>query len=296
MVVAAAALRADNLRGAGLMVLAMLGYAIEDAFIKGLAGALPVGQIIGMLGIGGAAIVAALMAAQGMTFWHAGLARPAVLLRNLGELIGTLGFVTAIALIPLSTASAILQVTPLLVTLAAALFFRETVGWRRWSAILVGFGGVLLIIRPGFEGFDWLSLFAVQGALGLALRDLMTRRVPPEATSMQLSLLAFLTLIPAAALLMWGAGTPPVMPRGVEWALMGAACCIGVLCYYFIVLAMRVGEISFVTPFRYSRILFALVISMAVFGERPDVLTFVGCAIVVGSGLYMLWRERVVNG
>ncbi|MEL7097782.1 MAG: DMT family transporter [Pseudomonadota bacterium] len=287
---------ADNLRGAGLMVLAMLGFAIEDAFIKGLAGALPVGQIIGMLGIGGAAILAVLMAVQGVPFWHAGLARGAVLLRNLGELIGTLGFVTAIALIPLSTASAILQVTPLLVTLAAALLFGEQVGWRRWSAILVGFCGVLLIIRPGFEGFDWLSLFAVQGAFGLALRDLMTRRVPPEASSMQLSLLAFLTLIPAAGLLMWGAGTAPVMPQGAEWALMGGAVCIGVLCYYFIVLAMRVGEISFVTPFRYSRILFALVIGIVIFGERPDALTLVGCAIVVGSGLYMLWRERVVKG
>ncbi|MEO0939763.1 MAG: DMT family transporter [Pseudomonadota bacterium] len=289
-------MRADNLRGAGLMVLAMLGFAIEDAFIKALAGALPVGQIIGMLGLGGAAVLAVIMAVQGIPYWHSGLARPAVFLRNLGELIGTLGFVTAIALIPLSTASAILQVTPLLVTLAAALFLGEQVGWRRWTAILVGFAGVLLIIRPGLEGFDWLSLFAVQGAGGLALRDLMTRRIPPEASSMQLSLLAFLTLIPAAALLLWVAATPMVMPEGAQWALMGGAVCIGVLCYYFIVLAMRVGEISFVTPFRYSRIVFALVIGMAIFGERPDALTLLGCAVVVGSGLYMLGRERVVKG
>lgn len=296
----AAALHATNLRGAGLMVLAMLGFAIEDSFIKALTdapvGALPVGQVIGMLGLGGAVLVAALLRAQGTRLWRAELGHWSIWLRNAGEMIGTLGFVTAIALIPLSTASAILQATPLVVTLGAALFLGEAVGWRRWSAVLVGFAGVLLIIRPGLAGFDWLSLFALQGVLGLAIRDLATRRVPAAASGLQLSLLAFATLIPAAALLMWGAGTPLVMPHGVQWALIGGSVCIGVGCYYCIVLAMRVGEVSFVTPFRYSRILFALVIAYVFFGERPDALTLAGCGIVVGSGLYMLWRERVVRG
>ncbi|MEM8576443.1 MAG: DMT family transporter [Pseudomonadota bacterium] len=288
-----------NLRGAALMVLAMLGFAIEDAFIKALtdapAGALPIGQVIAMLGLGGAALIAVILRVQGARLWHAGLTHWSIWLRNGGEMIGTLGFVTAIALIPLSTASAILQATPLVVTMGAALFLGEAVGWRRWAAVLVGFAGVMLIVRPGMDGFNWLSLFALQGVLGLAIRDLATRRVPASATGLQLSLLAFATLVPAAGLLMWGAGTPPVMPQGVQWALIAGSVGIGVMCYYCIVLAMRVGEVSFVTPFRYSRILFALVIAMVFFGERPDTLTLTGCGIVVASGLYMLWRERVVK-
>tara|TARA_R110002073_G_scaffold171701_1_gene328798 strand:+ start:181 stop:993 length:813 start_codon:yes stop_codon:yes gene_type:complete len=188
----------DNLRGALIMVLAMLGFAIEDSFIKLLAEDMPVGQIMGLLGIGAAAIFAVLVRAQDQAlFPRAALSGP-VLLRNAGELFGTLGFILAIALIPLSTASAILQATPLVVTLGAALFLGDPVGWRRWTAILVGFAGVLLVIRPGLEGFDVLSLFALQGVIGLAIRDLATRRVPATTSSMQLSFLAFLTLIPTA--------------------------------------------------------------------------------------------------
>ncbi|MEO0390754.1 MAG: DMT family transporter [Pseudomonadota bacterium] len=282
------------------MVLAMLGFAIEDAFIKALTdvptGAISVGQVIAMLGLGGSGLVACILASQRAPLVHAGLTHWSIWLRNAGEMLGTLGFVTALALIPLSTASAILQATPLVVTMGAALFLGEAVGWRRWAAVLVGFAGVLLIVRPGMEGFSWLSLFALQGVLGLAIRDLATRRVPAEATGLQLSLLAFLTLMPAGALLMWGAGTPWVTPQGTQWALIGGSVIIGVFCYYCIVLAMRVGEVSFVTPFRYSRILFALVIGVWIFDERPDALTLIGCAVVVGSGLYMLWRERQVKG
>jgi drug/metabolite transporter (DMT)-like permease len=218
-----------------------------------------------------------------------------ILLRAFGELVGTLGFVTAIALTPLSSASAILQATPLFVTLGAALFLQEKVGWRRWMAILVGSCGVLLIIRPGTEGFDWLSLFAVQGVIGLGIRDLATRRVPRETSTLQLSFLAFLVLIPTAAILMLVNGTPLVALSAQNAVYFTIALIIGIFAYYGIVAAMRVGEISFVTPFRYSRILFALVVGIMVFGERPDALTLIGAAIIVGSGLYTLWRERNVR-
>jgi len=282
----------DNLRGAALMSMAMLGFAIEDMFIKLMSGALPTWQIIAALGAGGSAVFAA------ATLWRheplvfrACLSGP-VLLRNLGEMIGTLGFVTAIALTPISSASAILQATPLAITLGAALFLGEPVGWRRWSAILVGFAGVLLVIRPGLEGFDVRSLFAVQGVAGLAIRDLATRRVPRETSSFQLSFLAFLTLIPAAGLLALVTGQPAVAPSAANWALIGGSVVLGVLSYYAIVAAMRVGEVSFVTPFRYSRIIFALIIGVTVFDERPDALMLAGSAIIVASGVYTLWREQ----
>ena len=282
----------ENLRGAGLMVLAMLLFALEDMLIKLMANVLPIGQIIGMLGAGSAFLLACLLVQQKQRLFTRQILTPAIMLRAFGELIGTIGFVTAIALIPLSTASAILQATPLFVTLGAALFLQESVGWRRWTAILVGFFGVLLIIRPGFEGFTWESLFALQGVVGLGLRDLATRRVPSTTSSLQLSFWAFLVLIPASGFMIWANGEVMTAPDGITTAYFTIALLIGICAYYSIVAAMRSGEISFVSPFRYSRILFALVIGVSVFGERPDSLTLMGAAVIVGSGLYTLWREQ----
>lgn len=285
----------DNFRGAAFMVLAMLGFAIEDMLIKLMAVALPVGQIVGMLGLGSAFLVGGILVVQGQPLFTRAMLTPAIGLRAIGELVGTLGFVTAIALTPLSSASAILQATPLFVTLGAALFLQESVGWRRWSAILVGFVGVLLIIRPGMEAFDWLSLFALQGVIGLGLRDLATRRVPKETSTLQLSFLAFLVLIPAAAVFMYINDSTLVSLSPSNWVYFSIALVIGIVAYYGIVAAMRIGEVSFVTPFRYSRIVFALFVGVFVFEERPDTWTLLGAFIIVGSGLYTLWRERNVR-
>ncbi|MEX0365160.1 MAG: DMT family transporter [Ruegeria sp.] len=283
----------DNLRGAGLMVMAMLCFAIEDMFIKLLGGAIPVGQLLALLGAGGALIMAGACFWQRQPMVSRDLLAPAVMVRNAGELIGTLGFVTALVLVPLATASAILQTTPLMVTLGAALFLGEAVGWRRWAAICVGLFGVLLIVRPGLEGFDWNVLFAVQGMLGLSLRDLATRRVPANLSALQLSFVAFALLVPAGTAVMLVTGTEFVTPTPREWGILAIAALIGAFSYRFIVMAMRVGDVSFVTPFRYTRMIFALFIGVLVFSEMPDALTLVGVAIVIVSGLYTLWREHI---
>lgn len=282
----------DNLRGAALMTLAMLGFAIEDMIIKLMAGALPTWQIIGLMGIGGASVFALLTRWRGQVLFPRAAISPVVLLRNFGELVGTVGFVTAIALTPISSASAILQATPLAVTLGAALFLGDPVGWRRWSAILAGFVGVLIIIRPGMAAFDPLSLFAVLGVVGLAFRDLATRRVPREVSSFQLSFLAFLTLVPTAGVLSLFSAQAFVPPTPALWAMILASILMAVAAYYAIVAAMRVGEVSFVTPFRYSRMVFALVVGIFVFGESPDLPMLVGSAIIVASGIFTVWRER----
>ena len=195
-------------------------------------------------------------------------------------------------LIPLATAAAILQTTPLMVTLGAALFLGEQVGWRRWIAICVGFAGVLLVLRPGLSGFDWNVLFAVQGMIGLSIRDIATRRAPAALSALQLSFIAFALLVPAGGLMMWAHGSAFVPPSPQEWGLLALAAVIGAFSYRFIVSAMRVGEVSFVTPFRYSRMIFALIIGIAIFAEVPDMLTLVGVAIIISSGLYTLWREH----
>ncbi|WP_299626619.1 DMT family transporter [uncultured Tateyamaria sp.] len=285
----------DNLRGAAIMVIAMLGFAVEDAVIKFLSDDLSIGQIIGMLGMGGGIVFALICRAQGQALWTPAFLAPAVIIRNLAELIGAVGFVTALSLIPLSTASAILQAGPLLVTLGAAVFLGEPVGWRRWGAILVGFAGVMLIIRPGTGDFNWLALYAVLGVVGLAIRDLATRRVKAAVSSVQLSMLAFFSLVPAAALLLLFSDSTVVAPTARAWGLLGACVLIGAVAYFAVTVAMRVGEISFVTPFRYSRMIFALIIGVAIFDETPDALTLIGAAIIILSGLYTLWREQVVK-
>jgi drug/metabolite transporter (DMT)-like permease len=215
-----------------------------------------------------------------------------VLTRAVGEIVGTVCFISAIVFTPLSTASAILQATPLVVTLGAALFLGETVGWRRWAAIAVGFMGVLMIIRPGLDGFSPLSLFALGGVFGLALRDISTRKISANLSTMQLSFLGFLVLIPAGVVMLLVTGQP-LAPMDMRLAgLMIASISIGVFAYYGIVAAMRVGEVSFVTPFRYSRLIFAMIIGVSFFGERPDGYTLLGGAIIVASGIYTVWRER----
>ena len=284
----------DNLRGAVLMALAMAGFALEDMFIKLLADTLPVGQILVFLGIGGALAFGVIAHRKGQQLLSPALLTPALLMRNTAELIGTVGFVLGFVLASLATASAILQAAPLVVTLGAVLFLGEKVGWRRWTAIGIGFFGVMLIVRPGMAGFEPASLFAVIGVIGLAGRDLATRVIPRTVSSYQISSWAFAMIIPAGVFLMVTMDTPAILPSALQLTGLIAALGVGVLAYYALVASMRVGELSFVTPFRYTRMLFALIVAVLVFGERPDMLTLLGAAIIVAAGLFTLWRETKV--
>ena len=281
----------DNMRGSLLMVIAMLGFALEDMLIKQMSGALPVGQILAVIGIGGGAAVGLYGLMRGLPVFSRSAIHPAVLGRTLCEMIGSVAFVTALSKIDLSLASAILQATPLIVTAGAALFLSETVGWKRWAAIAVGFGGVILVLRPGLDGFEPDALWAVLGVLGLGSRDLFTRRIPADVTTVQVATYAFLSLVPTGLILLAVTGTAMASPEAVDtWRLI-AAIFTGIVAYYTIVSATRIGDIAVVSPFRYSRLVFALVIGALAFGERPDALMLLGAFIIVASGLFSLWRE-----
>jgi len=282
----------ENFRGAVLMVIAMLGFAIEDSFIKLIGDAMPIGQILIMLGLGGALVFAIIVRLQGHALVARSMLTTPVLVRGIGEMFGTVCFVSAIIYTPLSTASAILQAMPLVVTLGAALFLGEPVGWRRWGAVIVGFLGVLLIVRPGSDSFTPLSLLALGAVIGLATRDVATRKIPKTLSTMQLSYLGFLALLPAGTMLMVLTGTPAVTLDLRVSLLIIASIATAAFAYYAIVAAMRVGEISFVSPFRYTRLVFALIIGTVFFAERPDLLTLIGAAIIVASGVYTVLRER----
>lgn len=283
----------ENLRGATLMVLAMLGFALEDMLIKQMAAGMPVGQVIVILGIAGSLVFGTVAKVYGDPIFTRDFVHPAVVIRNVAELVGFIGFVSAIALTPISTASAILQATPLVVTLGAALFLGESVGWRRWVAILVGLFGVLLIIRPGLAGFDAKSLLAVIGVIGLAARDLATRRVPPHLSSRVISFYGFVTSIFGGFILLAPGvtGDTWITPDQTDTWRLAAAIVVGILAYYAIVGATRIGDVAVVAPFRYTRLVFALIIGALVFNERPDALTLLGAFIIVASGVYTLLRE-----
>jgi len=281
----------DNLRASLLMVAAMAGFAVEDAVIKYLAAVLPVGQIMVVIGLGGALAFGLIAMRRRLRVFAPDFLRGAVLVRNLAEMVGGAAVVMAIALVPLAAVTAILQAMPLAVTLGAALFLREPVGWRRWSAILVGFIGVLMILRPGSAGFDPAALLAVIGVLALSVRDLATRRVPIRVHSLQLSAWGFAMMVPAGLLLLVLTMSPPVAPTAGQWGWLMGGLFAGILAYGALVSATRLGDIAATTPFRYARLIFAMAIGVVFFGERPDAMTLAGSALVVGAGLYTLWRQ-----
>lgn len=280
-----------NLRGSVLMVAAMAGFALEDMFIKSAARSLPVGEILILFGLAGMAAFIALALRRSERVLHPAILSRPILLRAMSEVAGRLGYTLALAFTPLSSASAILQATPLVVVAGAALFFGETVGWRRWAAILVGFAGVLIILRPGLEGFELASLWAVLGMLGFAGRDLATRAAPPVLSNVQLGIYGFFMLIPTGAAMLAVTGGW-LVPDAATTRDLALATLFGVAAYYGLTAAMRIGEVSVITPFRYTRLVFALALGMAVFAERPDAATLAGSAIIIGSGLYTLVQGR----
>lgn len=283
--------RSDNLRGIALMVLAMGFFSLGDMTIKWAAEAMPLGQVLLLLGTGGGLVFAAMTRLQRHQVLTRDFLHRGVILRNGAEIAGTFCIFTALARTDLSLTAAILQATPLAVTFGAATLLGEQVGWRRWTATLVGFAGVLIIMRPGLAGFDPNSLWAFAAMIGLALRDLATRLVPPDMPTMRISTYGMSMLAPTGAvLLMSGQNWVPM--SSANWGLMALMVTVGVLGYHAITAAMRVGEVSAVSPFRYSRMVFALALAVFVFGERPDAWTLIGTSIAVGAGLYSFLRER----
>lgn len=280
----------DNLRGSLFMVLAMACFSVEDAFVKAAAKTVPLGEVIFLFGFFGTILYILLTLRRGEKVFHSALFTRAIFIRSICEIIGRLFFSISLVLIPLSSLSAILQATPLIVVMGAAICFGEKVGWKRWSAIFIGFVGVLMIIRPGAGEFQLVSLFAVLGTLGFAGRDLATRAAPKVLSNIQLGVYGFFILMPAGLIILLfnDEVAKIVVPNSINLLYIFGTILFGFTAYYFLTIAMRIGEVSVVTPFRYTRLLFALLIGVTLFDERPDILTLLGSAIVIASGIYTL--------
>ncbi|MDB4213891.1 DMT family transporter [Octadecabacter sp.] len=281
----------DNMRAALFMMTSMSAFTVNDALMKLASEDVAFFQAIAMRGmmITVGLLILAFLRGQ---LTHRPNAKDwgLISIRTVAEAIGTIFFLTALFKMPIGNLSAILQALPLTVTLAAALFFGEAVGWKRLIAILVGFFGVVLIIQPGTDGFTFYSLLGVAAVIAVTVRDLAARKLSRNIPSGIVALAAGIGVTLMA--LIGGAGTAWVMPDAGSMMLLAAAALCLMIGYICAVSAMRTGDIGFVAPFRYTSLLVALVLGFFVFGEWPNTLTILGAIIVVATGLFTLYRER----
>jgi drug/metabolite transporter (DMT)-like permease len=284
----------SDTRGSLFMVVSMAGFAVNDSLTKLASAEMNVGQVMLIRGVFATIMIGLLAWQQGALRLPKLALHPMVITRVASEILATVSFLIGLAHLPLANSSAILQTLPLSVTLGAAIFLGEPIGWRRLVAIAVGFLGVVIIVRPGFEGFNSFALFSLFSVLCCTARDLATSRAPKHIPSTLISFVtsAFVTV----------AGGLTVMPMG-GWqeprietvGILALAACMVLIGYQFVIMAMRAGNVSAVAPFRYTNLLWAIILGFLIFGDLPDLPMIVGSVIIVLSGIYTLLRERRVS-
>jgi len=267
------------------MIASMAAFAIEDAFLKTVTKQLPVGQVLMMFGAAGLCVFALMARRAGASIFQTHVLTKNMLLRAVFEFFGRLFYVLAIALTPMSSATAILQSAPLFVVLGARIFLREKVDAKTWIAIFLGLFGVL-------ADFSLLSLLALIGTLGFVGRDLFSRTAPSSLTKEVLGFYGFTTMMIAGTCYAVWDGKPFVSLQAQQFLMLAAALLAGVFAYTALMTAMRTGSIGAVTPYRYSRLLFGISIGVIVFGEQLDTPMLLGCAIVIGAGLFIGWQNQ----
>lgn len=276
------------------MIASMAAFAVADTLVKLSTAVMSPAQVMFFL-LGGALFIFFIMAVvQKDRLIDARAFSPILLVRYLAEIIGMVGMVMALANVPISIVGAITQASPLLATVGAVFFLNEKVGWRRWCSITVGFIGVLLIVQPGGVKFDYAVLWAILAMAALSVRDLTTRLIPKDIPSASLATFTMAAATPFTIAWIFFNGES-LMPDNVNWYIVIPMVVIGALGYILIIASIRITEVSVVMPFRYSRIIFLLVLGILVFGEKPGVLMLFGAALIIGSGTYMMWREHHVK-
>jgi len=284
-------IRAANRRGIAAMIAAGAVFLTNDTLVKIVSETLPTNELLFIRGVFSIVCILGLAWYFGDLPWLRDLAKPAVLIRAATDVTATFAYLIALFHIPIANATAINLSSPLLLTAFAAFVLREQVGWRRWSAVSIGFVGVLLIVRPTAEGFDGYALLAVVGVLFHTTRDLLTRRIDPRTPSIIVSLATALGVTVASAV---GMTFEEVrMPTFGETTMLFFASIGLSLGYFLLIIATRAGEVSAVQPFRYMALVWALIAGWFVWGHLPDALGWLGYALLVASGLYVFHRERV---
>jgi|TARA_B100000686_G_scaffold30434_1_gene31200 drug/metabolite transporter (DMT)-like permease len=285
----------ENIKGAIFMSVNMLAFVVNDAFMKFLFIDISIYQAIFLRGVITIPMLALMAVYRNqITFSVNKSDWKYIWLRVAGEVGAAVFFLSALAQIPLANVTAILQAVPLTVTMAAALFLRETVGWRRWLAIIIGFLGVTIIVRPGVDGFSVYSLYAIAAVFCVTIRDIATRKLSKDVPT------SLVALITGVAITLYGAIMLPSVAwiplTATHWFLLTLAAIAIVFGYVFSVLAMRTGETSFIAPFRYTAMIWAIGLGIILFNDWPDNLTLLGTTIVIATGIYSFHREKVRQG
>ena len=276
------------------MALSMLAFVLNDGLMKAVFDSMSIYQAIFLRGFITVPLVALLA-------WHKGELIVSIAPRNrwlltlrvAAEVGATVGFLTALKHMPLANVTAILQALPLTVTMAAALFLGEKVGWRRWLAIAIGLAGVLIIIRPGMEGFSVYSIWALVAVGCVTIREIATRKLSADLPSLPVALATAIAIGGFGAVMLPVVEWAPVSSSG--WSLICGASLAIIGGYLFSVMTIRIGDIGFVAPFRYTAMVWALILGLLMFGEIPDMPTITGTVIIILTGLYLLHRERSVR-
>ena len=280
----------DNLKGAALTSLVVLLYTLNDGLMKLIITYMPLSQAVFFRNL-------TILPFMGLLAWHLKaqnwhITRKAwviSIIRGLNEVLLTICLLLAFKYMLLSDAIAILQAAPLLLTAVAALFFREKVSRSRWLTAIFGLIGVLVIIRPGTAAFDWASLYAVGAVCFLTIRDSLSKSLPKGTPDLLPALVA--TSIVFMSSVFYEPGAPWIMPNSIVFLLVPAASLFMFGATYFSISMMRVGDISFTSPFRYMAILWSAIVGMLVFNEWPDITMWIGATILVASGVYLIRQK-----
>ena len=276
------------------MMASMAAFAIADTLVKLSTMLMSPAQVMFYLIAGALIIFAAMAKVQKNRLLDRRAFSPILLIRYLAEVAGMVGMVMALANVPLSVVGAVTQASPILATVGAVLFLKESVGWRRWCSIGVGFLGVLLIIQPGAVEFDYAVLWAILAMTALSIRDLTTRLIPNDIPSASLATFTMTAATPFTIAWVLFNGES-LLPDTINWFVIIPMTVIGAMGYLLLIASIRMSEVSAIMPFRYSRIIFLLILGIVVFGEQPEVLMLLGAALIISSGSYMMWREKKAN-
>ena len=283
-----------NLKSIMLMVIAMGCLTLTDMLIKIASQTLPIGQVMIFYGVGALVVFWGLLRIKGESIQLSPLTNPAVIWRNVGDLIAMNSMFLALVYVPLSTIGAVIQAVPLMVTAAAALFLGEKVGLKRVSAIFIGFLGTLLIIQPGATTFDITATLVLIAAIGMALRDIATKLVRENFSTLLLSFYSCFLFIFSGSILLIIKGDPSV-PSLENIFILTAMIVAGCLGFFFMTEAVRLGDMSVVIPFRYTRLLFSMAAGILILGEQVNAIMLIGSALTILSGLYIWHREIVMQ-
>jgi drug/metabolite transporter (DMT)-like permease len=283
----------DTMRGILAMIASMFAFNMGDTLMKVAGTTMPIGEMLFLRGLVSSALIVGYAAAIGAFADTRKVLTWPVFWRTAADSACSVLFFLGLVRISFADASAIGQFIPLMVMAGAAIFLGEAVGWRRWSAAAVGLLGVLMIIKPGTGAFQTASLLIVLSMACVAARDLITRRIPLNVPTVLITVTAALCVTATGAVMSlfetWH------WPSTGEIGLLATCGCTVLAGYVFIIIATRHGDTAVVSPFRYTYIGFAMLSSLLVFRERPDIWSWCGIALIVSSGLYMIHRERVVG-